>query len=157
MGQVWKGDVRRSTQCTSCGTGYYYFDLVEVREDDPVRFESAMRRAIDFGTDLVPCPRCGKASATMWADWRKKVVKKFAIGIGMLIGFAVVMAIAMNGAPFFYILAIILPLAGLGYLIWGAVMLLKPVTNKRAGIVPGEEASAPPSVQARIAAFDKGE
>ena len=134
MGRTYKADVRRDVTCESCGAGYHYIHAVEVSEGDPDKFDAKIRKAVETGMDLVPCPACGKASAAMWQAFRGEIFKNGLIVAALLTAALLLLLMADTSGLLFYGLIIILSLAALGYVFLLIQILLKPVVNRDKGV-----------------------
>ena len=134
MGRVYKADIRRDVTCHACGTAYHYIHAVEVTEGDPDKFEEKVRKAVDTGVDLVPCPKCGKANPEMWKGFSKDVMRTGLILAALLVAILLVLLLADSSGLLFYGLIIILPLSALGYALRMIQILLKPILNRKKGL-----------------------
>lgn len=152
MGRVFKADIRRETTCPSCATGYYYFDEVEVHEsgDD---FDAAIRKKVENGVDVVPCPSCKTLSPAMRKQHRTNLATAVAGLIACLVIAWGIFAIFDSGGV---IMIGLIGLVLLGALGCAALIVLWPFTtwvNVDRAVIPGQEDQASAAVKAKIEAW----
>ncbi|WP_339743607.1 hypothetical protein [uncultured Maricaulis sp.] len=149
MGRVFKADIRRETTCPSCATGYYYFDEVEVHEGGG-DFDAAIRKKVENGVDVVPCPSCKKLSPAMrkqhWID-----LAAFIVGLIASLGTAgVIMGIFESGGVIMIGLLVLALLGALACAVLIVVWPFSPMMNRDRAVIPGQEDQASEAVKAKI-------
>ena len=152
MKRVYKADVRRDTACGSCGTDYFYFDAIEVDDQNTDDFDAKILKEIQEGTGVVPCPKCGKMSKAMKSKWMKDGLYML-LGALACLGGLVLMVVVLDGGVLLWGLGLLclLGLAGctLGLLAWP----LTPWLGKDEAILPGEEDRAKPGARKKYEAW----
>ncbi|WP_291841887.1 hypothetical protein [Maricaulis sp.] len=152
MALKFEADIRRDAVCAACGTGYYYFHSVEVNGDDREKFDAKVRKAVEEGVGVAPCPACGELNPEMKAAHGKALQ-------GHLIGIAVSLAILAFGWLMLeegLLLYILLPVGGLsllGYLGATIAWMFEPKTNRKHSIIPGRESEASDKAREKLAAW----
>lgn len=152
MARKFKADIRRDARCAACGTAYHYFHDVEVDEIDSEKFDEKVRKAVEEGVGVAPCPACGELNPEMKAAHGKALR-------GHLIGIAVSLAILAFGwmmleeGLLLYILLPVGALSLLGYLGATIAWMFEPKTNRKHSIIPGRESEASEKAQAKLAAW----
>ena len=152
MARKFKADIRRDARCAACGTAYYYFHDVEVDEIDSEKFDAKVRKAVEEGVGVAPCPACGELNPEMKAAHGKALR-------GHLIGIAVSLAILAFGWMMLeegLLLYILLPVGGLSLLGFiGAIIawFFAPTGNRKHSIIPGKEAEASAQAREKLAAW----
>tara|TARA_R110000868_G_scaffold167060_1_gene401351 strand:+ start:4873 stop:5361 length:489 start_codon:yes stop_codon:yes gene_type:complete len=155
MGRVYKADIRRETQCPSCQTGYYYFDEIEVNEGGG-DFDAAIRKKIEHGVDVVPCPSCKQLSPAMRKQhWTNLATYLAGLAVCLGIAWGIVAIFGSSGV----VMIGLLVLVALGALGCGLAVIFWPFApwaNRDRAIIPGQEDQASEAVRARIAAWQDG-
>ncbi|WP_417490954.1 hypothetical protein [Maricaulis sp.] len=152
MGRKFKADIRRDVVCEDCDTGYFYFHDVEVDEGDSSKFDDKIRKAVETGVGVAPCPRCGHMNPEIRAAHLKSLWSHLG-GLaltGGLLAFGLLML--DQGALMF----VLLPLAGLGMLGFAGMLVswpFQPAANRKHSLVPGEEDQASEEARTKFAAW----
>lgn len=152
MGRVYKADIRRETQCPSCQTGYYYFDEIEVNEGGG-DFDADIRKKIEHGVDVVPCPSCKQLSPAMRKQHWINLATYFAALLACLgIAWGIGAIFDSGGVVMIGLLGLVL-IGALGCAAAIVFWPFAPWANRDRAVMPGQEDQASEATKARMAAW----